>query len=193
MSASLLNEVIPFQTKFYWANLPDQSHLIPFVRNLRDCDVSDVVISNRGGWQSPPYNRGQISEFDPLFDLVYEHVSEAYEQFGIKKKPKDGGFWVNINKKYDYNISHNHPSAFFAAVVYLKSPNKSGDFVMERPDALDDFLRVDERTPNSYCTWRIPTDENKLLIFPAYVRHYVEQNLTDEQDDERISIAFNFG
>jgi hypothetical protein len=64
---------------------------------------------------------------------------------------------------------------------------------MERPDALDDFLRVDERTPNSYCTWRIPTDENKLLIFPAYVRHYVEQNLTDEQDDERISIAFNFG
>jgi hypothetical protein len=64
---------------------------------------------------------------------------------------------------------------------------------MERPDPLDDFLRVDERNPNSYCTWSVPTDENKLIIFPAYIRHYVEQNLTEDEDDERISIAFNFG
>jgi hypothetical protein len=188
-----LNEVVPFQTKFYWASLGDLSHLIPIVRKLRDSDKSDVVISNRGGWQSPPYNRGKVAELDPLYDIVYEYVCKAYTEFGINKQPKDGGYWVNINKKYDYNISHNHPTAFFAAVVYLKSPANSGSFVMERPDPLDDFMRVDQRNPNNFCTWSVPTDENKLIIFPAWIRHYVEQNLTEDEDDERISIAFNFG
>jgi hypothetical protein len=31
-----------------------------------------------------------------------------------------------------------------------------------------------------------------VVLFPSYLKHYVEQNLADETDDSRICLAINF-
>jgi len=35
-------------------------------------------------------------------------------------------------------------------------------------------------------------EEGKLIIFPGHLNHLVEQNNTEDERDERISISFNF-
>ena len=37
--------------------------------------------------------------------------------------------------------------------------------------------------------YRITPQEDQILIFPPWVQHLVEQNLSD---DDRISVSFNF-
>jgi uncharacterized protein (TIGR02466 family) len=188
----LLHEYTPFSSNFYLTQLPDLSHLIPFCRKLRDEDKNTVQISNRGGYQSPSFIQGDHKELDTLYELIYPFVQSIYELMDVNGTPQDGGRWVNINKKYNYNISHNHPTAYYASVVYIKVPRNSGEFVFERPDMLDDYIRFHKTTDKNTSLWHVPIEPNKLIIFPAYLKHYVEQNLTDDQDDERISIAFNF-
>ena len=192
MADKWLQEYTPFTVKFWATQLPDQSHLIPFCRWIRDNDKTYATVSNRGGWQSQPFNYGDHKELDQVYDIIRPYVDTVYEFMGVKGTPVDGGTWININKKYNFNVTHKHPSAYFSAVLYIKTPKNSGDIVFERPDLLDDYIRLDKITEHNACIWNVGTEPNKLIIFPAYLGHYVDQNLTTEQDDERISIAFNF-
>ena len=39
--------------------------------------------------------------------------------------------------------------------------------------------------------WYYPV-ESMLVLFPSHVSHYVEQNVTEDESDGRISLSFNF-
>ena len=41
---------------------------------------------------------------------------------------------------------------------------------------------------NAYTSFNIPPQEGVMLIFPSFLLHSVEENLSDE---DRISVAFN--
>jgi hypothetical protein len=57
---------------------------------------------------------------------------------------------------------------------------------------LRDTIKIDSITEYNYGTYWVPPTVGTLYIFPAYLKHFVTQNLADEKDDARISIAFNF-
>ena len=49
---------------------------------------------------------------------------------------------------------------------------------------------LEENSLLRHLDWGIPPEENKILLFPSWLPHYVDDNLSDE---DRISISFNFG
>jgi uncharacterized protein (TIGR02466 family) len=78
-------------------------------------------------------------------------------------------------------------------VYYVKCPENSGNLTFHRPDPLRDSS-IEFKIPNEYNhgTYWVPPTEGALYIFPSFLRHFVTQNLADEKDDTRISIAFNY-
>jgi hypothetical protein len=90
-----------------------------------------------------------------------------------------------------------------SGVIYLKVPKNSGRIAFTRANS--DADRMDFITTYQYETsdmcpnnpninvvnWVEP-QENLLVIFPGHLEHYVEQNLTTDDDDSRISLSFNY-
>ena len=52
--------------------------------------------------------------------------------------------------------------------------------------------KIDIDSPHLFTEYRIVPAEGQLLLFPGHLSHYVEQNNTEESDDRRISLSFNF-
>jgi uncharacterized protein (TIGR02466 family) len=186
-----INEIIPFDTRIYTTTLSDYTHLISDIKNIKNT-TNTVIKSNKGGWQSDVYSIDSLSFMTPMLDEIIPIVKELYIELSIDGIGTDLGYWFNVNNKYDYNISHRHGDSYFSAVVYLKTPVNSGNIVFERPDNMRDFIRFKENKENNWGTYWIEPKENTIILFPSYVPHYVEQNRTEDIDDERISIAFNF-
>jgi uncharacterized protein (TIGR02466 family) len=144
-------------------------------------DLSSTRISNVLGYHSPVFD---CDNFNNKFSYIANEIIEPLEEvkLEIKKNFKLDQFWININQKHSYNKNHNHPGALLGSVLYLKTPNNCGDIVFENPFEMTGF-------PSFQGSYRIKPTQGLFLIFPAYLRHDVEQNLSEE---DRISLAFNF-
>lgn len=186
-----LEEITPFTTSIYKTVLNDCSFFAWHAKSLTEKDNSNII-SNRGGWQSPSFVYGEDIVFVPLVNTIIDYLKILYQNYGINKEPELANYWININKKYDYNIAHTHSHSYFSAVLYLKVPTDSGNIVFERPDDLHSYIASDFTTDKNNGSYYLIPSNNLLIIFPSHLSHRVEQNLSNDADDERISIAFNF-
>ena len=151
-------------------------------------------VSNKGGWQS-----NIIREIDEDLKDLYTAVMERAE--AINRHIGHGGptvrmqaFWININEKNDHNEAHDHPKAFYSAVYYVKARENQGKLKFLHPIAFYSnyamMNNVEEFTFFNSVMFEHTPMTGDLVFFPSYLTHFVESNNTDE---ERISIAFNFG
>ena len=152
-----------------------------------------LQISNYGGWHSEFLNP-TVSELAPLFDNILERVYITAKSSGFKPSlgVKLQSSWVNLNRKHDFNLSHRHPGSIFSGVYYIKVPENSGRIVFENPIA-EHSLTIGPEVVEEYNhftsdAWKLQPTEGKLIIFPSWLRHSVEPNLSN---DDRISLAFN--
>tara|TARA_Y100001951_G_C11260057_1_gene251943 strand:+ start:307 stop:1053 length:747 start_codon:yes stop_codon:yes gene_type:complete len=159
-------------------------------------------ISNVGGWQSQPLLTNETwDEFDNLLDFVKKSFEKVCVHSRYQKKIKFGiaSPWLSVNRHRDYNQVHQHGQMDWSWVYYAKSPKKCGDIVFIDPRIRktmrpQDHLMTKEHEANhmpnpALCTqYKMPVLDGRLVIFPAYVEHYVEPNLSQEP---RISIAGN--
>jgi len=74
--------------------------------------------------------------------------------------------WVNLLRRGGSNKAHDHPSAKFAAVLYLTG---GSDIVVEDGE-------------------RVAPEPGKLIVFDARARHWVEEH---QGDDPRVSIVLS--
>ena len=85
-----------------------------------------------------------------------------------------------------------HPFSLVSAVFYLKVPKNSGRLVFENPIQQHDYIMKPGtvKTYNSINSgyWYAEPKEGDLIMFPSWLRHWVEPSQSDE---DRISIAFN--
>jgi hypothetical protein len=81
--------------------------------------------------------------------------------------PSDSGKIVFNRSVNEYDRMHNIQSIYAA-----------NDTQVDHPE-----------TNNTH--WYVPK-EGMLVLFPSHVSHYVEQNVTNDESDGRISISFNF-
>jgi len=184
-----LVKIIPFFNPIYISEIDvNLDHILNSIIKIKDNDPG-VDISNVGGWQSRGYAANEKLFMTGLLSRIEAEVSGVYEDLGITKKPKLGTFWFNINEKHHYNLSHNHPGSYVSAVMYLSVPKNSGQIVFERPDPFHDWIHDIEPMENNVAKILQQPKNNMLLIFPSYIRHYVEINQSDEP---RISIALNY-
>ena len=128
-------------------------------------------ISNQGGYQS-----GEL----PLNDMPYK--DHLLEQLDFFPKFLYDTYWVNINRKGNYNVTHTHPGCDFAVVWNITDNGKK--LILKNP------------LNHTRHNWQKNTDDEKELdlkaghitIFPSDVPHYVEPH---DLDTPRISVAFN--
>ena len=187
-----ITAITPFKSTIYTTELHDVGKLVDVVLQTRKERPNNPEISNRGGWQSGMLHGGDYPIIDKIIDEIIPLITKVYNELGMEGPAKLYGYWMNINKKYNYNTLHNHSGAFISAVLYLKVPKNSGNIVFERTDNLRDCIMIDYVTDHNWGEYYVNSYPGQLLIFPSYMKHRVDQNLSEDDDDERISIAFNF-
>lgn len=112
----------------------------------------------------------------------------------LKLKPLAISYmWINFNSKGDYNERHAHPGSIVSGAFYINAPDDcNAPFVLYKDRASVDYNwpQVWQKdAPSQYWDQlRIPAEDGKLIMFPAYLLHEVPPN---RSDDTRISISFN--
>ena len=184
-----MNRVEWFSTPIYhdFINVGGLKEIVDDIKKHQD----GVTISNRGGWQSDDISDDvRLTDLKNTLEQRALHVSKDLIRPGIGTF-KMANMWVNFNKKGSYNKIHEHPGCDLSGTVYIKTHKDCGNIFFEDPRFM---YRMNEHgytdLYNKLTCIRaeyIPED-GKLLFFPGWIKHGVEENLTDEY---RISIAFN--
>ncbi|MDC0356793.1 TIGR02466 family protein [Candidatus Pelagibacter sp.] len=169
--------------------------LAKYINELRKKDNKGLKASNAGGgWHSPFF---LISETDvikkfatKIYPFIYEIATEHYSWNCTPDKIKITGMWSVINKKNSYNVRHFHPNCNLSAAYYVKAKKNCGKIKFFDPTdqkAMQSPFKKKLNILSSEVADFTP-EEGDLLIFPSYLHHSVEQNLSE---DERIVISFN--
>lgn len=167
-----------------------QSDLIRWICNYK-CQFESVVHSNRGGWQSPSdfHNDPSFSEFrNYIVSNANNALCHYNRQFSL------GNLWININKKGDYNVCHDHPISTISGVIWIKTPENCGKLKFRSPHSFVEsslFECADKtmcKERNYYDNFEFMPKEGTMILFASHLLHWVEMNQSDE---DRISIAFN--
>lgn len=144
-------------------------------------------ISNIFGYQSPSYNKFEIERLFPnLRKKIMPYLENVVRELNFDLSLRN--FWININRKHCYNIPHGHPGSTMSAVLYLKANEKSGNIVFENP-TISHSYPINDINSMFFGSWEIQPKQGRFIIFPSFLRHGVIPN---QDDDIRISIAFNF-
>ena len=148
------------------------------------------IISNMGGYQCP------LSFTDTIMKKILNEISikstDYLNEMHLSPNYKYGitSIWVNINGSKDYNICHTHSGAICSGTFYIKSKDFSGDIVFENPSkpVLESAKQSCILDIDQADNLHFPPLVGTMYLFPSWLRHYVEQNKSNE---DRISIAFN--
>lgn len=182
----------------------DVNKISNFCYELKNSDAQGKIKSNRGGWQSNSFEMDSIQnliiqnlEFDKFFNKINVAVNNVSQEMGIIPKLNINNLWININQYGNYNIPHLHSGSILSGVFYVKAPKNCGEIIFENPVGalMESYLHyshlLDEIDYNHWTaqTCRVPCEENRLILFPSWIKHSVDQNLNETED--RISIAFN--
>jgi uncharacterized protein (TIGR02466 family) len=165
-----------------------QKELITEIYNLKHT-VPTMLISNRGGWQSP--DLFSIQHRSNNLKIIINKITKTIESelFNHGSKIKIDGMWYNVNPGGSYNDLHDHPGADLAAIFYIKVPRKSGNLVLMDPFTYKECKLNAAITPlESIRSYSFTPTEGKFIMFPGHLLHRVETNRSKE---DRISIAFN--
>lgn len=195
-----------FKTSLYSTFLQkiDTSSLIK-ITELLEQENKGRIISNKGGFQSIMFNNPNYDNpvaYD-LFELhIIPIVKNICKQWSLPWIGQKLCYWYNVNRKYNYNTQHWHPNSYVSGVFYIKVPENSGHITFLRSDnevdrmsfIADHLTDAGKSIDNAYINMHhwIPPAVNKLILFPGHLAHTVEQNLTTDEDDRRISLSFNF-
>lgn len=101
--------------------------LIAWIYQYQKTDEG-VIISNRGGWQSRSDFYFEPS-FIRFYDYILRHILNSIPFVDVNVTLQN--MWININKKGDLNISHNHPESMLSGVFWVKTPNECGKINFE--------------------------------------------------------------
>ena len=84
-----------------------QNDLIDYAYGLKNKEPKGVLISNRGGWQSPCFLLNHEN------DILQSFLMDCLGEFPPIKKSVEliVSAWVNINPPNSFNTKHCHPDA----------------------------------------------------------------------------------
>ena len=170
-----------------------KKELIEFVYDQHQRDSVGVDFSNVGGWQSQQVY-GTYNNI--LLDTVTTTLISYFKKnvLDMSKEIRVDGLWININKKGDSNLPHDHPLSNMAGVFWIKSNPGSGNIIFESPHHFTGAAEMEmytedfQKKSNSYSTFWYTPQEGTMLLFPSALLHRVAPS---ESDGDRISVSFN--
>ena len=98
--------------------------------------------------------------------------------------------WAIINTGGAANHRHQHSNCTISGAYYVRAPKNSGDIIFYDPRPAPVYtypIAVNPNLLNAQVNGISPK-EGALVLFPSYLDHSVNENLSNE---ERIVISFN--
>ena len=102
--------------------------------------------------------------------------------------------WTTCTNKFGFDTPHCHADNTVIGVYYIKTFDKCGDLLLHDPRGSHSFVPKYETNTAGHLVsgrsyHRINPKVGDLVLFPPYIVHSVEPNMSDEV---RISLAMNF-
>lgn len=148
-------------------------------------------VSNRGGIQTQDLDCNQKPIINLCKTIIKTSTSYAKE-FNITENLFLENIWININKTKDFNVEHAHPFSLISGTFYVKTNKNSGNIVFNNPNMfIESYVKekyIQKYNEVNSNVWKYQPIDNLLLLFPSWIKHYVEPNQSQE---DRISISFN--
>ena len=151
-----------------------------------------VSKTNVKGWHSTTDMHNK-PEYQTLVKELFNMQKEIYDNEHIDRHAILGNMWANINPPGGMNQPHIHPNSLFSGVYYVKSQPKAGRLKIYDPRPGVQLIMPTRKSGDpGKDLWReanIEPIEGRIIMFPAWLWHSVEENISD---DIRISVSFNF-
>ena len=167
----------------------DVDEMIKYCLSMKRKEKS-IKKSNKGGWHSPILGNNH-PPLNPLFDKILKAANEYRKVISYKWPLRIDASWIMINGYKDYNVEHIHPGSVVSGAYYL-TPNNSGIVFINPSDSVMcsafDNHDVEEFNEFNSSSHVINPSENTLLLFPSWLKHRVNPNLSRKN---RICISFN--
>lgn len=164
--------------------------LLALIYQLKQTDPG-YSASNVLGWHSKDnlFELGEVQPFKAFVNAAIAEVAQAMGYGSVRIFPAN--CWANVNPKYASNKIHDHANCLFSGVYYLKAPKDGGNLMFYDPRSAKSFYKPKVSTFTAYTADAIAhvAETGLLLIFPSWLKHGVEPNLSDE---DRVSISFNY-
>ena len=168
------------------------NEMYSFIKKSQIEDRKGIKKSNNLGWHSKDFNMQQtepinfIKNISPCIEKVMTDMNWEKK----KQSVKISNMWAIINTGGSTNSRHQHGNSTISGAYYVRAPKNCGDIVFYDPRPAPVFYypaSVSSNSLNSQIS-SITPKEGALILFPSYVDHSVNENLSNE---ERIVISFN--
>lgn len=181
---------------------PEQrAEICEHLLSLRAAELGESK-ANRGGWHSSgnlfaPEHRQFPAMRDAITRALFQYISEVFGYRGEIQLALAG--WTVINRAGDYNVPHNHAANLLSGALYLSVPEgmKGGMINFQDPrlnlnaHETEGMRRLKVKPPWMSTRFSVQPSAGEIIVFPAWLNHWVEPFQCDQSDALRIVISFN--
>ena len=141
-------------------------------------------------WQTKSANLHKQNEFKFFADLIILTSKRIIEQLDYKVEDITiTDMWANVLKDTEDHPMQTHSNNFLSGTYYLQSDQKASIVFHDPRPAADVIVpRKKETTLNNSSLLSYASKQNRAVIFPSWLPHWVQQN---KSKTKRISIAWN--
>jgi uncharacterized protein (TIGR02466 family) len=152
-----------------------------------------------GGWHSQN-DLHKNPEYGDLVAQIKWATDRIGEELGYAKDQtmKIGTMWSIINPPGSSNRAHVHPGCLWSGVYYIQAPQGAGNIEFIEPRTANlmnqpKYMPNSKRQKDCWTKVRFTPTVGRMLIFPAWIYHAVEPNMSKEtgRKGQRIIISFN--
>jgi len=163
-----------------------------FIKITQSKDREGINKSNVKGWHSKDFNM-QENEPKNFIKFILPAIEQVITDMNWEKQKQSiniNNMWAIINTGGSANLRHQHGNSTISGAYYVRAPKKSGDIVFYDPRPAPVYTYPKALKPNLLNAQvnGISPKEGALVLFPSYLDHSVNENLSNE---ERIVISFN--
>ena len=185
-----------FPTPVWTLQLDDyqsiNEQMYKFIKITQSKDQQGISKSNIKGWHSKDFNM-QENEPKNFIKFILPAIEQVITDMNWEKQKQSiniNNMWAIINTGGSANLRHQHGNSTISGAYYVRAPKNSGDIVFYDPRPAPAYtypIAVNPNLLNAQVNGISPK-EGALVLFPSYLDHSVNENLSNE---ERIVISFN--
>jgi len=186
-----IHSIFPTEIFTIQANGIDNEKLARIILSMESTQES---VSSFEGWKGS-YALLNHEDFRWVIDFWAENLGFILNRYNFREDlhVEICNMWPNVNRPKDANKQHIHAGVNFSFIYYIKVPRDSGNLVIVDPRVMrkmthEHHLLKNSDDPKTKENIIVPAIEGEFIIFPSYLEHYVEPNMSYEP---RISISGN--
>ncbi len=195
-----------FPTYIYFRDFPDgqslNTDLLKAIRSAQTEDSDGIERSNvkkLGGWHSQN-TLHQHPDFQTLVQRIELTAAEISDNMDYDPawRLKIDNMWAVINPPGSFNRAHFHPGCLWSGVYYVQAPENAGRITFNDPRHAHLMMNAriapgKRRASDLWSEVFFQPIPGRILLFPSWLLHSVEPNMTDKTGTqaERIIISFN--